>query len=76
MCALANCLQRILALLASGMGPDDLRQCLEFCREWNTNAKTSYAAQAMLHAILQHHPPQVSQGRHPPPWAAIACRAC
>ncbi|GAB4820492.1 hypothetical protein N2152v2_007538 [Parachlorella kessleri] len=50
--------QRILARLANGMGPDDLRQCMEFCREWNTSAKTSYAAQAMLHAILQHHPPQ------------------
>lgn len=41
------------------MGPDDVRQCLEFVREWNTNAKTCYAAQAMLQALLRHHPPEV-----------------
>jgi hypothetical protein len=51
--------QRILARLAGGMASEDVRQCLEFVREWNTNAKTSFAAQAMLQAILQHHSPEV-----------------
>ncbi len=56
---IALAVQRILAQLASGMSGEEVRQCLEFVREWNTNAKTSFAAQAMLQAILHHHSPEV-----------------
>ncbi|PSC70582.1 transducin beta 3 isoform B [Micractinium conductrix] len=49
---------RILSRLAGGMSADDLRQCLEYCREWNSNAKNCHAAQAMLQAVLRQRRPQ------------------
>lgn len=39
------------------MKDDDLKTALEYCREWNTNAKHCHAAQALLAAILRSHKP-------------------
>lgn len=39
------------------MTAEDLKDALEYIREWNTNAKNCHAAQAMLRAILLHHAP-------------------
>jgi hypothetical protein len=50
---------RILGSLVQGFTPEQLKQCLEFCREWNTNARHCHAAQAALQALLLHHPPHV-----------------
>lgn len=37
---------------------DNLKQCLEICRDWNTNGKTCFAAQMLFRALMATHPPQ------------------
>ncbi|PRW60889.1 transducin beta 3 isoform A [Chlorella sorokiniana] len=49
---------RILGRLAGSMSGDDLKQCLEYIREWNANAKNCHAAQCMLQAVLRQRRPQ------------------
>ena len=48
----------ILGGLVARLEPPQVKQCLEFCREWNTHSRNCHAAQATLQAILRHHPPQ------------------
>lgn len=55
----------ILGGLVAPLGPEQLRLCLEFCREWNTHSRHCHAAQATLQAVLRHHPPQA---RAPVRW--------
>ncbi len=51
--------QHILGKLMAGLSGDQIRQCLEFVREWNTNSRRCHAAQATLQAILLQHSPEV-----------------
>lgn len=48
----------ILGGLVGSLEAPQVKQCLEFCREWNTHSRHCHAAQATLQAILRHHPPQ------------------
>ena len=48
----------ILGALVARLDAAQVKQCLEFCREWNTHSRHCHAAQATLRAILRHHPPQ------------------
>lgn len=50
--------QKILEKVAKSLNDEQLKLCLHYCREWNANAKTCYAAQSMLHAVLCVHPPE------------------
>jgi U3 small nucleolar RNA-associated protein 13 len=47
----------VLGRVVGGLDGEGLRLCLEYCREWNTNARTCAAAQATLQAVLRRHPP-------------------
>ncbi|EIE25517.1 WD40 repeat-like protein, partial [Coccomyxa subellipsoidea C-169] len=49
----------ILNALVDGLEKDQIKQCLEFIREWNTNSRHCHAAQATLQAILSQHAPEV-----------------
>eukprot|EP00884_Botryococcus_braunii_P002585 jgi/Botrbrau1/12327/Bobra.4_3s0001.1 len=49
--------QPVLASLAAGLEPAQLKQCLEYIREWNTNSRHCHAAQALLQAIFLQRPP-------------------
>lgn len=49
---------RALESLAAAMRVDDVQPCLEYCREWNANAKNCHAAQAMLQAVLHTRRPE------------------
>eukprot|EP00887_Chlorella_sp_A99_P000001 scaffold16.g1.t1 len=44
--------------LSNALQVDDLRQSLEYIREWNTNSKHCFAAQSMLRALLRQRTPQ------------------
>lgn len=76
--------QKILGKLVAGLGGDQIRQCLEFVREWNTNSRRCHAAQATLQAILLQHSPEVealrnlyffSCSRLPSNVAVVPCKA-
>lgn len=54
----------ILNALVAGFGADQIKQCLEFVREWNTNSRHCHAAQATLQAILTQHAPEVPSSEH------------
>ena len=45
-----------LALVSLAPSEEQIVQVLGYVRTWNTNAKTSTEAQAVLHAILTHVP--------------------
>ncbi|KAH7616951.1 putative Transducin beta-like protein 3 [Nannochloris sp. 'desiccata'] len=47
----------ILRTVVADLDSEKLRQCLEYCREWNTNGRTCFAAQAILGAVLRQHSP-------------------
>jgi U3 small nucleolar RNA-associated protein 13 len=47
----------ILRTVVADLDSEKLRQCLEYCREWNTNGRTCFAAQAILGAVLREHSP-------------------
>ena len=47
----------ILRKVVADLDNEKLRQCLEYCREWNTNGRTCFAAQAILGAVLREHSP-------------------
>lgn len=49
--------EAILRSVVEDLDAERLRQCLEYCREWNTNGRTCFAAQAMLGAVLRMHSP-------------------
>jgi len=49
--------EAILRNVVADLDSEQLRQCLEYCREWNTNGKTCFAAQAILGAVLREHSP-------------------
>ncbi len=49
-------LQRVV----EGLSDEELRQCLEYVCEWNTNAHNCHAAQRLLNTILCANPPQVN----------------
>ena len=55
----AESAQAILGGLVRDLSPDQLKQCLEFARDWNTNSRRCHAAQAMLQAIISQHTPEV-----------------
>ena len=57
--------QAILGPLVAGLGPEQLRQCLQFAREWNTNSRRCHAAQATLQAVMLQHPPEARSRDHP-----------
>jgi hypothetical protein len=44
--------------LVRHMRGEDLKTALEYCREWNTNARNCHVAQAMLRALLSTRPPK------------------
>lgn len=50
----------ILTKLVGTLSEDELKLCLEYIRDWNTNSRHCAVAQAMLQAILVKHQPQVS----------------
>jgi U3 small nucleolar RNA-associated protein 13 len=49
--------ETILRNVVADLDSEKLRQCLEYCREWNTNGRTCFAAQAILGAVLREHSP-------------------
>ena len=49
--------EAILRSVVADLDAERLRQCLEYCREWNTNGRTCFAAQATLGAVLRTHTP-------------------
>ncbi len=49
--------EAILRNVVADLDGEKLRQCLEYCREWNTNGRTCFAAQAILGAVLREHSP-------------------
>ena len=51
--------QLILASLVQQFDQDQLKLCLEYLRDWNTNSRHCSAAQAMLQAVLVQHQPEV-----------------
>ncbi len=55
----AESAQAILGGLVRDLSPDQLKQCLEFARDWNTNSRRCHAAQALLQAIISEHTPEV-----------------
>ena len=50
---------RILSKLVGELSEEELKLCLEYIRDWNTNSRHCAVAQAMLQAILVKHRPQV-----------------
>jgi len=56
-------MQAMLEELVSSFVKDDFKQALEILRDWNTQTKHSYPAQALLNTILVHHSPKVSKGK-------------
>ena len=50
---------QILANLVGNLSEEELKLCLEYIRDWNTNSRHCSVAQAMLQAILVKHQPQV-----------------
>jgi hypothetical protein len=54
-------MQAVLEELVSTFIADDFKQALEILRDWNTQTKHSYQAQALLNTILVHHSPKVSK---------------
>lgn len=52
----------ILGALVAPLDAEQLKQCLEFAREWNTHSRHCHAAQATLQAVLRHHSPQARHG--------------
>ena len=59
----AEAAQAILGDLVRDLAPEQLKQCLEFARDWNTNSRRCHAAQAMLQAIISEHTPEVRPDR-------------
>ena len=51
--------EQILRTVVADLDQDRLKQCLEYCREWNTNGRTCFAAQVTLGAVLRTHSPAV-----------------
>lgn len=49
----------ILINLVGNLSSEELKLCLEYIRDWNTNSRHCSVAQAMLQAILVKHQPQV-----------------
>lgn len=49
----------ILTHLVGQLSEEELKLCLEYLRDWNTNSRHCAVAQAMLQAILVKHRPQV-----------------
>ena len=52
--------QDILTQLVGELTQEELKLCVEYIRDWNTNSRHCNVAQAMLQAVLIRHPPQVS----------------
>lgn len=50
----------ILTNLVGNLSEEELKLCLEYIRDWNTNSRHCSVAQAMLQAILVKHQPQVT----------------
>ena len=51
--------QHILGKLVGQVSQEELKLCVEYIRDWNTNSRHCSVAQAVLQAILVTHPPQV-----------------
>ena len=49
----------ILTKLVGDLSEEELKLCLEYIRDWNSNSRHCSVAQAMLQAILVKHRPQV-----------------
>lgn len=49
----------ILASLVKQFDQEQLKLCLEYIRDWNTNSRHCNAAQATLQALLVQHQPEV-----------------
>lgn len=52
-------MQAVLEHLVSTFVDEDFKQALEILRDWNTQTKHSYQAQALLNTILVKHTPKV-----------------
>ena len=50
---------RILQDMFRGLDAEQLKACLEYCREWNVSAKTCDVAQAVLGAVVRLYPPSI-----------------
>lgn len=51
--------QQILTHLVGELAQEELKLCVEYIRDWNTNSRHCNVAQVMLQAVLIRHPPQV-----------------
>ncbi len=58
----ADSAQAILGALVRGLSPEQLKQCLEYARDWNTNSRRCHAAQALLQAVITEHTAEVLHG--------------
>ena len=47
---------KVLQQSIGGLNTDRLKECLEYCREWNAHNRTCFIAQATLYTILQMRP--------------------
>ena len=55
--------QQILTKVVGELTEQEIKLCLEYIRDWNTNSRHCSVAQAMLQAILVKHSPQVPGSR-------------
>lgn len=68
--------QHILTKLVGELTEEELKLCLEYIRDWNTNSRHCSVAQAMLQAILVKHQPQVCFCSPPEYFQASAVGLC
>ena len=47
-----------LSKMVAAMAREDLKTALQYVREWNTNARNSHMAQALLRAVLLMRTPE------------------
>jgi len=45
--------------IVANFSPDQIEFCMQYIREWNTNAKHSLVAQIVLKSLLSYYPPNV-----------------
>ena len=48
---------KVLSQVLSTLSAQRLKECLEYCREWNAHSRTCFIAQATLYTILKVRPP-------------------
>ncbi len=53
-------MQAVLEHLVSTFANEDIKYAFELLRDWNTQTKHAYQAQALLNTVLVRHTPKVS----------------